>query len=80
MQTGTEPDLLLTDVVMPGMSGAELARRLRALQPELPVLYMSGYTDDVLRPAELAAPRTSFLAKPFHNAELVAAARNALDS
>jgi PAS domain S-box-containing protein len=79
VQAGTELDLLLTDVVMPGMSGAELARRLRSLQPELPVLYMSGYTDDVLRPAELAEPRTSFLAKPFHNAELVAAARNALD-
>jgi PAS domain S-box-containing protein len=79
VQAGTAPDLLLTDVVMPGMSGAELARRLRSLQPELPVLYMSGYTDDVLRPGELTAPRTSFLAKPFHNAELVAAARNALD-
>jgi PAS domain S-box-containing protein len=76
---GTELDLLLTDVVMPGMSGAELARQLRTLQPELPVLYMSGYTDDVLHPAELAEPRTSFLAKPFHNAELVAAARSALD-
>jgi len=79
VQAGTEPDLLLTDVVMPGMSGAELARRLRTLQPKLPVLYMSGYTDDVLRPAELTEPRTWFLAKPFHNAELVAAARSALD-
>jgi hypothetical protein len=79
VRTGTEPDLLLTDVVMPGMSGAELARRLRRLHPELPVLYMSGYTDDVVQPAELAEPRTSFLAKPFHNAELVAAARSALD-
>jgi hypothetical protein len=80
VHAGTEPDLLLTDVVMPGMSGAELARRLRSLQPKLPVLYMSGYTDDVLQPAELAEPRTSFLAKPFHNAELVAAARQALDA
>jgi len=80
VESGAQPDLLLTDVVMPGMSGAELARRLRGLRPGLPVLYMSGYTDDVLKASELSAPHTSFLAKPFHNAELVAAARQALDS
>ncbi len=79
VEAGTIPDLVLTDVVMPGMSGAELARRLRGLRPGLPVLYMSGYTDDVLQASELEEPRTSFLAKPFDNAELVAAARQALD-
>jgi PAS domain S-box-containing protein len=72
-------DLLLTDVVMPEMSGPELAVKLRVKRPELPVLYMSGYTDDVLSAHELAQAATAFLRKPFGNAELVAAARTLLD-
>jgi PAS domain S-box-containing protein len=68
--TGHHFDLLLTDVVMPEMSGPELARALRATQPELHVLYMSGYTDDVLDPAELAEPAVGFVRKPFTLAEL----------
>jgi PAS domain S-box-containing protein len=78
--TSDEPfDLLLTDVVMPEMSGPELAMKLRARRPELPVLYMSGYTDDVLSAHELAQEATAFLRKPFGNAELIAAARTLLD-
>jgi PAS domain S-box-containing protein len=73
-------DLLLTDVVMPEMSGPELAVKLRARRPELPVLYMSGYTDDVLSAHELAQDATAFLRKPFGNAELVTAARTLLDA
>jgi CheY-like chemotaxis protein len=65
---------------MPEMSGPELARRLRTAQPELPVLYMSGYTDDVLDAAELAAARTGLIRKPFANGDLVAAVRTALDA
>jgi CheY-like chemotaxis protein/anti-sigma regulatory factor (Ser/Thr protein kinase) len=72
-------DLLLSDVVMPGMSGPELAERLREAQPGLPVLFMSGYTDDVLADEVFARPRTWFLRKPFGGRDLVAAARNALD-
>jgi PAS domain S-box-containing protein len=76
----SEPfDLLLTDVVMPEMSGPELAVKLRAKRPQLPVLYMSGYTDDVLSAHELSQEATAFLRKPFANAELITAARTLLD-
>jgi two-component system, cell cycle sensor histidine kinase and response regulator CckA len=73
-------DLLLTDVVMPEMSGPELAQRLRADRPALPVLYMSGYTDDVLDAHDLSQDATAFLRKPFGNAELIAAVRGVLDA
>lgn len=72
-------DLLLTDVVMPQMSGPELAVKLRAKHPALPVLYMSGYTDDVLSAHELEQDGTAFLRKPFANGELIAAVRALLD-
>jgi two-component system cell cycle sensor histidine kinase/response regulator CckA len=78
--TGEPFDLLLTDVVMPEMSGPELAVKLRVRQPGLPVLYMSGYTDDVLSAHELAQDATAFLRKPFGNAELIAAVRALLDA
>jgi CheY-like chemotaxis protein len=73
-------DLLLTDVVMPGMSGPELASLLRDRFAGLPVLYMSGYTDDVLRASALAEPSTAFLRKPFANADLVSEVRAMLDA
>jgi two-component system cell cycle sensor histidine kinase/response regulator CckA len=77
--SGEAFDLLLTDVVMPEMSGPELAVKLRVKRPGLPVLYMSGYTDDVLSAHELSQNATAFLRKPFGNAELVTAARALLD-
>jgi two-component system, cell cycle sensor histidine kinase and response regulator CckA len=77
--SGEPFDLLLTDVVMPEMSGPELAVKLRVRRPGLPVLYMSGYTDDVLSEHELSQDATAFLRKPFGNAELIAAARALLD-
>jgi two-component system cell cycle sensor histidine kinase/response regulator CckA len=72
-------DLLLTDVVMPEMSGPELAQNLRSDRPALPVLYMSGYTDDVLDAHELTHDATAFLRKPFGSVELITAVRNVLD-
>ena len=72
-------DLLLTDVVMPATSGPALAERLRATQPDLPVVFMSGYTDDVLGDDVLALPGTSFLRKPFGAEALVDAVRSSLD-
>jgi CheY-like chemotaxis protein len=72
-------DLVVSDVVMPGLSGPELARTLRTYRPGLPVLYMSGYTDDVLDAEALDQPATGFLRKPFTRSELVGAARSLLD-
>ena len=64
--------LLITDVLMPTMGGPELVARARVDRPELPVLYVSGYTtDELLEPGGLP-PRVSFLAKPFTRAALAA--------
>ena len=69
--------LLLTDVVMPGMKGPELATRLRALRPGLKVLLMSGYAADVVTPADL--DDATMVSKPFSPAALTRAVRTALD-
>ena len=69
--------LLLSDVVMPGMKGPELANRLRALRPGLRVLLMSGYAADVVTSDDLKD--SALVAKPFSPASLTRAVRNALD-
>ncbi len=74
-----ELDMLLTDIVMPGMSGVELASRLTAIDPSLRVLYMSGYTEDALGQRGVLSPETAFLPKPFTPASLVDAVRDVLD-
>jgi signal transduction histidine kinase/ActR/RegA family two-component response regulator len=74
-----EVALLLTDVVMPEMHGPALARRLGAVRPELPVLFMSGYSDAI--PADSAGTeRAAFLAKPFAPADLIRAVAELLAS
>jgi PAS domain S-box-containing protein len=67
---GDEIDVLVSDVVMPSMGGRALAAALRERHPELPVLFVSGYTEDEALRREVAAPHTAFLAKPF-SAELL---------
>jgi CheY-like chemotaxis protein len=62
--------LLVTDVIMPEMTGVELARRVVAVRPDTPVLYISGYADEVLR-HEHALPGSAFLQKPFAPETLV---------
>ncbi|MBK6695809.1 MAG: PAS domain S-box protein [Myxococcales bacterium] len=64
--------LLVTDVIMPGKSGRALADELRARDASLSVLYVSGYTSELLDAEELARPRTHFLAKPFTVTSLAA--------
>jgi CheY-like chemotaxis protein len=58
-------DLVLTDVIMPGMSGQELSARLREQRPSLRILYVSGYTDDAILQHGTLLPNTGFLQKPF---------------
>lgn len=73
-------DLLITDVVMPGMSGPELARRLRVRRPALRVLCMSGYPESEDRRIEGAANWTAWLQKPFTPDVLMGKVRDCLTS
>ena len=58
-------DLIVTDVVMPGLDGPGLAERVAALRPALPILFMSGYTDDEIVRRGLLQAGQPFLQKPF---------------
>jgi len=72
--------LLLTDVVMPGMSGAVLAVRMRERYPNLKVLYSSGYTENVIMHHGVLEENIAFLSKPYRPAELVQRVREVLDA
>jgi len=74
------PDLLVTDVMLPRMNGAQLARRLCARWPGLPVLYMSGYTADIIAQQGILESEVDLLLKPFGTVELARRIRQALDS
>jgi two-component system, cell cycle sensor histidine kinase and response regulator CckA len=72
-------DLLLTDVIMPEMSGRELAERLQSLHPWLKVLFMSGYTDDAVVRYGVLEAEIEFLSKPFTPDTLASKVRHVLD-
>jgi CheY-like chemotaxis protein len=73
-------ELLLTDVVMPGLSGGELAERVRQVRPEARVLYMSGYNDDAIVRRGVSVDEASFIQKPFTIEALTRKVRELLDS
>ena len=73
-------DLLVTDVVMSGLTGRELAERLLVLRPGTQVLYMSGYTDDAILRRGVEGQSAAFLAKPFNATMLARRVREVLDA
>ena len=73
-------DLVLTDVVMPGMNGPELAGRLLGARPALKVVFMSGYTDDAVARNGVLEPGAMFLQKPFSIDVLLRTVREVLDA
>jgi two-component system, cell cycle sensor histidine kinase and response regulator CckA len=78
----THPDvihLLLTDMIMPGATGHEIARQVGMLRPGIKVLYMSGYTDALMIQSDGLNGTTPFLQKPFSQASLAAKVREVLD-
>ncbi len=76
----TPVDLLLTDVVMPGLSGPELAAKIRQTRPDLAILFMSGYPDNVIGPDLSQATATDLLLKPFSAKSLIRAIEGRLAS
>jgi CheY-like chemotaxis protein len=69
------PSLVLSDVIMPGLNGRELSEALSLTQPDLPVLFMSGYTGDDVLARSLLPATAPFIQKPFAPEELVARVR-----
>ena len=84
LQFARDPDndikLMVTDVVMPQMSGRELAEHIATLRPNLPVLFMSGYTDDAIVRHGLLDEKLNFIQKPFDSATVARKVRELLDS
>jgi CheY-like chemotaxis protein len=72
--------LLITDVVMPRMNGKELADKIKALHPESAVLFMSGYTGDIIANHGILEENVGFLSKPFSHQQLAVKVREVLDS
>ena len=80
-ESAVEPfDLLVTDVILPQMTGLELARRLAVLWPSLRVVYTSGYANASIMTPGAVVPGAAFLTKPFMSSQLVSAAETALSA
>jgi PAS domain S-box-containing protein len=72
-------DLVVTDVVMPGLGGRELVGRLKIMRPDLPVLFVSGYTEEGVRKQGVLEPGSAYLEKPFTPEKLLRMTRAILD-
>jgi len=68
---GMRFDLLLTDIVMPGMDGIELAKRAADLDPHLKIMFITGFAAVALHPSSQAPKQAKVLSKPFHLREIV---------
>jgi len=77
LQRGDQIDLLISDVVMPGMDGPTMVAEARKTWPELKILFMSGYAEEQLRDS-INVENASFLPKPFSVQELAEAAKRTL--
>ena len=73
-----EIHLLLTDVVMPGMNGKDLAERLHALRPNMKILFMSGYSVNMITDQGVLDERVNFIEKPFSMKDLAVKVTEAL--
>ena len=71
--------VLVSDVVMPHMSGTELGQRLREHRPEIRILYTSGYADNAIVTHDVLAPNAAFLTKPYVAESLLGKVREVLD-
>ncbi len=80
INNGTAFDLVLTDVIMPKMSGRVLYDHLKTSKPEVKVLFMSGYTDDALALHGVLDSEFSFIEKPFSPSRLACKVREAIDA
>lgn len=72
-------DLLLTDVIMPGMSGSQLAEKILSKRPQIRIVYMTGYTDDMVVQHKVLEPGVKLLQKPFTKVDLAQKVRMTLD-
>ncbi len=72
-------DLLLTDVIMPGMSGRQLAEKILSKRPQTRIVYMTGYTDDMVVQHKVLEPGVKLLQKPFTKVDLAMKVRSTLD-
>jgi CheY-like chemotaxis protein len=79
LDEGQQAALLFTDIVMPGMSGRQLADRVRAKRPDIKVLYTTGYTPNAIVHNGVLDPGASLLTKPFSIEDLAAKVRKLLD-
>jgi len=79
-QSGEPIHLLLTDVIMPGMSGPQLAEKILSKRPQTKIVYMTGYTDDMVVQHRVLEPGVQLLQKPFTKSELALKVRATLDA
>jgi FixJ family two-component response regulator len=76
--SGDEPDCLILDISMPGMSGPELHQELKRLGRDIPIIFITGQRDETIRARVFKQGASGFLLKPFSDADLLAAIKTAL--